>query len=1052
MDDPAARRIDEAPAGLTVSSEILRALTDGGWFKNLATSLAGRDSDDLVQDVALRALRRPPKHEATGPWLVAVLRHRAASLWRSKARRSKRERVAANREVVESKTDQDGKNELRAIVARELLALPEPYRSTLLRRFFEERSFAEIADLDGVEVGTVRWRQHHALALLRTRLDRRYGDDRAAWLPLLVPLPQLSTHAAAWGFFMKTSTSLVAAGLFAALGVWFWLGQVSNSTDPSPAQSVVEADREVEPATPSLQESATPPLRESFTELAAAPDAVSPVAADRARLRVRFVDPSGVPIRGARVGVSMRPSRTVLRDDPQATSGTDGRAVLEFASRFPGEPIGDSLFATIAFEAEDYQRQSTEILLWRGRDLDLGDVVLREAGRIVGRVLDTSGRAVDDALVVARFRNSDLGGAPPGSESSPPSTRTNSRGEFVIHSASPGFVSISAGDVKGNASESVLVAVTAGMETRVRDLLVVEDGTPRVHGRIVDPHGAPLAGAEILLFGWEDDRSVPSVTYRATSDDAGYYGVRLERTGEAEDLQRYTLLVFDGDGRGAPLRVDSITPDVPPFDAPLNLKLAEPTTLTLRVVSRFGAPIEQFLAVEELIEGDEELETRLLTPGGVARFPGGQLEFARPPTRFQISIVAPGFRCVERPIFDPAQLGAEVVVMLEPNVPIRGRVVDARGPVEGARVSLARPLATEGMASIGKIAGAFPVEFAGAGVVPVLTDATGRFEIAPTASGDYRLHAAAPGHGATSSPTFMYDLERSPGEFELVLPQAGSIAGEVFVGPSESAARRIVGASCGDGFVRTTRADGTGRFRFDDLEPGAWLVALASTELDLARGSTGYVLGESIPKPPPHARTVEVRAGETASVILDLPNSGVARLTGRIDLVGASPAPHSVYAALLDANGRRDGSHPTVGAALKPDGSFALTLPEIGKYAFTFHPENERLVISKDLDIREGENELSLTLQLGRVSLRSLDPIRTYRLQQDDPTRGLRVTSFFTPNPQGEAGPFAALLGSACLDAVVFDETTESFVADTLVDTTRFLVTSSDPVVVEASR
>jgi hypothetical protein len=69
-----------------------------------------------------------------------------------------------------------------------VLELREPFRRTVLLRYFKGRSSAEIARAQSVPDGTVRWRLKSAIDQLRARLDQEAGGDRARWHRALLPL------------------------------------------------------------------------------------------------------------------------------------------------------------------------------------------------------------------------------------------------------------------------------------------------------------------------------------------------------------------------------------------------------------------------------------------------------------------------------------------------------------------------------------------------------------------------------------------------------------------------------------------------------------------------------------------------------------------------------------------------------------------------------------------------------------------------------------------------------------------------------------------------
>ena len=67
------------------------------------------------------------------------------------------------------------------------MGLPEPLRTTVLLRYFEERSSSEIARRMGVPAGTVRWRLKKAIERLRADLDQRFAGNRRTWAIALAP-------------------------------------------------------------------------------------------------------------------------------------------------------------------------------------------------------------------------------------------------------------------------------------------------------------------------------------------------------------------------------------------------------------------------------------------------------------------------------------------------------------------------------------------------------------------------------------------------------------------------------------------------------------------------------------------------------------------------------------------------------------------------------------------------------------------------------------------------------------------------------------------------
>lgn len=83
--------------------------------------------------------------------------------------------------------------------------LPEPYRSTILLRYFEDLSAQGVSQHQRVPVTTVKSRVKRGLEMLRAKLDGKYGGRRA-WLKALAPL-------AAWQAATASSAAVAAESL-----------------------------------------------------------------------------------------------------------------------------------------------------------------------------------------------------------------------------------------------------------------------------------------------------------------------------------------------------------------------------------------------------------------------------------------------------------------------------------------------------------------------------------------------------------------------------------------------------------------------------------------------------------------------------------------------------------------------------------------------------------------------------------------------------------------------------------------------------------------------
>ncbi len=202
------------PPPPTVPVESL--LAQRAWMRSLARSLVRDDSaaDDLAQEAWVDALRSPPVHgRGIRGWLATILRRRARDSWRSASRRAGREEAAARPEAVRSAADVVAEADLHRRVVEAVLALEEPFRGTLLLRFYEDRTPAAIAAAQGIPAATVHSRIRRGLERLRARLDGDSGGGRTAWVAALLPLAGFREAAGALGTAGATTVAATTGGV-----------------------------------------------------------------------------------------------------------------------------------------------------------------------------------------------------------------------------------------------------------------------------------------------------------------------------------------------------------------------------------------------------------------------------------------------------------------------------------------------------------------------------------------------------------------------------------------------------------------------------------------------------------------------------------------------------------------------------------------------------------------------------------------------------------------------------------------------------------------------
>lgn len=185
---------------------------DQDWIRPLVQQLVRDEAraQDVLQSTWLRALRQPPRAEAGSPsrrnWLARVARNLALRDGALESARRQRELRAARGERLPSTLEIAEREELRAKIVAHVLALPEPYRATLVLRFYEGLEPRAIARAQGVNGSTVRNRIARGLALLRERMQREQGQEWVSSCLAVLPLGSaklLVAHASWTGWIAK---------------------------------------------------------------------------------------------------------------------------------------------------------------------------------------------------------------------------------------------------------------------------------------------------------------------------------------------------------------------------------------------------------------------------------------------------------------------------------------------------------------------------------------------------------------------------------------------------------------------------------------------------------------------------------------------------------------------------------------------------------------------------------------------------------------------------------------------------------------------------------
>jgi RNA polymerase sigma-70 factor (ECF subfamily) len=443
-------------------------LQHANWVQRLAQSLTNDSAlaADLAQEAWLSTLRRAPR-DARSPrgWLATLVRRHLRQLHRGERRRASREAERARELAEPSAADVVARAEAARLVAEAVLALREPYRSTVLQRYFDELEPAEIAARARVPIATVHSRLARGLALLRERLgaDHRRGlaGVLAAWLPRR-PRAQPCAAGIAVGL----------VGLAVALRV-----PTRASEAPVLARRTEEGRVGVEAA---LQRPSSRAEREP------APSTSVPASTPRPLRHALVLDPTGAPVPGVAIALADSKDAPALH---VARSDAAGAVSFPAPERRAALWARDERFETVlACELEP------------GREDHLA-VVVAPSTSFAGRVLDADGAPaanafvalrIDPALAVAFERALDF------NRPVFPFVLTDAAGRFrfervpALHEArvvvtQPGWLGAEAELPAAGTSELLLWLTRPGPEV------------PRIRGEVRDARGRPVAGARVAV-------------------------------------------------------------------------------------------------------------------------------------------------------------------------------------------------------------------------------------------------------------------------------------------------------------------------------------------------------------------------------------------------------------------------------------------------------------------------------------------------------------------------------------------------------------------------
>jgi beta-lactamase regulating signal transducer with metallopeptidase domain/peroxiredoxin/protocatechuate 3,4-dioxygenase beta subunit len=472
-------------------------------------------------------------------------------------------------------------------------------------------------------------------------------------------------------------------------------------------------------------------------------------------------------------------------------------------------------------------------------------VVMKKGVRMAGRVVDENGKPISTAIV-------SLGGRPYGQH--PPEARTDAGGQFTLPPCARG-------------THAPLITTAANHAPDMRDLQVEADMTdlevrlsaahPLV-GRVVDPHGRPLADARVMGKRW---RTMDAIEFDAHTDPDGRF--------------RWTEAPADGMSFGFYAKgfIQIIDAFLPNDGREKTVTLLPELKVAGSVVDdQTGKPVDQAKVITGWWSSGDHVFWERQPDARRVQLHDGKFEFTEDTVRdgYAVRIEADGYLPAESKVFHQEDGEVSLEFRLKKSADLDGTLVMADGkPLVGADVLVVSP-SSQIFVESGH------VDNRQTFTLRTKSDDAGHFHLPPQ-TGKYFLMIVHEKGYAELMP------QQLAGQTRFTVPAWGRVEGTALVGAKPAAGQAIDALAktpalypdlrypsrdfTGTRLSDHTMADDRGHFVLSKVPPGKPEIAFVVTYGE-SNGMSGYSWTQRTPVIAESGKTAQVTIGGTGRPLI----------------------------------------------------------------------------------------------------------------------------------------------------------------------------------------